>query len=348
MNKTERNTIVTETIGLEEIFGPPTSEEYVLEMIKRDPLIYEKYLRFSTVAQEKLMSFLTGKSGVEVTYDPFFKKIMDPKAHPERTESLLSALMKQKVKIIHVEDPCGTRLVEKGSFVIMDILVRLEDKSYTDLEIQKIGYKFPAQRSSCYTADMIMREYTRLNAELGDDFQYNKMQPVRLFVLMEESTADFKNENGSYIHHKISTYDTGIKLPELENTTYIALDTFKENVHNIRNKTDAWLNFFSKTEPADVIKLVSKYPEFIDYYRDVAEFRKDPKEVVIMFSEALAIADRNAELLWIDEMQAYTKKLEDETDELRKENDGLRRESDELKKENEALKAKIAEHNCNS
>ena len=67
-----------------------------------------------------------------------------------------------------------------------------------------------------------------------------------------------------------------------------------------------------------------------------------------MFSEALAIADRNTELLWIDEMQAYTKKLEDETDELRRENDGLRRESDELKKENEALKAKIAEHNCNS
>ncbi len=74
-----------------------------------------------------------------------------------------------------------------------------------------------------------------------------------------------------------------------------------------------------------------------------------------MFSEALAIADRNAELLWIDEMQAYTKKLEDETDELKKENDGLRKESDakdqtirEIMKENDALKAKIAEHNCNS
>ena len=74
-----------------------------------------------------------------------------------------------------------------------------------------------------------------------------------------------------------------------------------------------------------------------------------------MFSEALAIADRNAELLWIDEMQAYTKKLEDETDELKKVNDGLRKESDakdqtirEIMKENEALKAKIAEHNCNS
>ena len=128
----------------------------------------------------------------------------------------------------------------------------------------------------------------------------------------------------------------------------IVLDTFKESVHNIRNKTDAWLSFFSKTEPADVIKLVSKYPEFIDYYRDVAEFRKDPKEVVIMFSEALAIADRNAELLWIDEMQAYTKKLEDENDELKKESAAKEKALEESRKEIEALKAKIAEHNCNS
>ena len=140
-----------------------------------------------------------------------------------------------------------------------------------------------------------------------------------------------------------------ILSPALNNRTYIALDTFKKSVHNISDKTDAWLSFFSKTEPADVIELVSKYPEFIDYYKDVAEFRKDPKEVVIMFSEALAIADRNAELLWIDEMQAYTKKLEDEVDELKKETNELKKESatkdqalaDSLK-EIEELKSQLA------
>ena len=67
-----------------------------------------------------------------------------------------------------------------------------------------------------------------------------------------------------------------------------------------------------------------------------------------MFSEALAIADRNAELLWIDEMQAYTKKLEDENDELKKESAAKEKALEESRKEIEALKAKIAEHNCNS
>ena len=68
-----------------------------------------------------------------------------------------------------------------------------------------------------------------------------------------------------------------------------------------------------------------------------------------MFSEALAIADRNAELLWIDEMQAYTKKLEDEVDELKKETNELKKESatkdqalaDRLK-EIEELKSQLA------
>ena len=101
----------------------------------------------------------------------------------------------------------------------------LEDKSYTDLEFQKIGYLFPAKRGSCYTADIIMRQYTRLNAELGEDFQYNRMQPVRLVVLIEHSHAAFKTEAGDYIHHKTILYDTGIKLPDLEDTSIFLLTT---------------------------------------------------------------------------------------------------------------------------
>ncbi len=297
---------------LREIFGPLTSEETIINELRKNQETWDIYCKFSQEIKDKLMGFLTGKSGVEISYDPFFKKIMDPNAHPERAESLLSALMGQKVKIIQVEDPSGSRLVEKGSFVIMDILVMLEDRSYTDLEFQKIGYLFPAKRSSCYTADIIIRQYTRLNAELGKDFQYNRMQPVRLVVLMEHSPAAFKTEAGDYIHHKTISYDTGIKLPDLEDTTYIALDSFKENVHNISNKTEAWLSFFSKTGTDDIVKLIEGYPEFADYYKDIAEFRKNPREVVSMFSEALAIADRNAELLWIDEMRAEMQRMKEE------------------------------------
>jgi hypothetical protein len=64
----------------------------------------------------------------------------------------------------------GELMYEKGSLVIMDILVRLEDQSLVDVEMQKIGYCFPSQRSTCYASDLIMRQYNALRAEYGKKF----------------------------------------------------------------------------------------------------------------------------------------------------------------------------------
>ena len=84
---------------------------------------------------------------------------------------------------------------------------------------------------------------------------------------------------------------------------YISLDVFKSVVHNITNKLDAWLTFLSSDKPEDIINLVSAYPAFIDLYHDIAEFRKDPKELIYMYSEALSILDRNTAFYMIDEKQ---------------------------------------------
>ena len=89
---------------------------------------------------------------------------------------------------------------------------------------------------------------------------------------------------------------------------YISLDVFKSVVHNITNKLDAWLTFLSSDKPEDIINLVSAYPAFIDLYHDIAEFRKDPKELIYMYSEALSILDRNTTFYMIDEKQ---KEIED-------------------------------------
>ncbi len=36
------------------------------------------------------------------------------------------------------------------SLVIMDIVVELEGGSLANVEVQKLGYRFPGQRSACY------------------------------------------------------------------------------------------------------------------------------------------------------------------------------------------------------
>ena len=219
---------------------------------------------------------------------------------------------------------------EEGSLVVMDIIVKLEDGSYATVEIQRIGYLFPGERTNCYLADMIMRQYNLVRTERGNEFSYKDMRPVRLIVIMDQSSAEFKSTAPAYIHSREVSIDTGVKITELENVIYISLDTYRESVHNeINTKLDAWLNFFSYEDPDHVLQLIDKYPEFLPMYQDIAEFRKNPREVMGMFSEALRIMDRNTTKYWIDS--------------LKQENAEYKQKYAEYKQENAEYKQKYAE-----
>ena len=72
----------------------------------------------------------------------FFKEIMNPETVPERLEDFLEVLLQRKVKIIEVLPGDSTRLADEQSLLIMDILVRFEDGSYCNVEVQKIRLRF--------------------------------------------------------------------------------------------------------------------------------------------------------------------------------------------------------------
>ena len=44
----------------------------------------------------------------------------------------------------------------------MDMVVRLDDGSITNIEIQKVTYDFPAVRITCYSADLVLRQFRML------------------------------------------------------------------------------------------------------------------------------------------------------------------------------------------
>ena len=111
------------------------------------------------------------------------------------------------------------------------------------------------------------------------------------------------------------------KVKNLENVTYISLDTFKEKNHNeIETELDAWLTFFTAEEPEDVLRLINSHPEFLPMYQEITEFRKDPAEVIGMFSEELRILDRNTTKYMIDELHEQVEAAINENKELKKEN----------------------------
>ena len=169
------------------------TREDVAAYLKSNDELWQKFNRLPVEFRENFIGYCLGEHGWAVTNDPVFKKIFDPEAHKERVESLLSALLQKPVKIADRLPLEGERLVEKGSYIVMDMVVQLEDESYADLEMQKIGYKFPLERSDCYGADLIMRQYTRLRSRQNEaePFNFKNMRKVYCIVLMEQSPKGF-------------------------------------------------------------------------------------------------------------------------------------------------------------
>ena len=335
------NTINTKTITFDQILGKTCSREDAINALKKCPESYSLFSSFRTEHQNSILNFMQGLCSLDITLDKFFLHVLNPELHKDRLESLLSAFLKQPVTIKTILPREGVQLAEKGSLVIMDIIAELCDGSTVDIEMQKVGYLFPGQRSDCYTADMIMRQYNRIRNEKNEHFSYQDLKPVHLFILMEKSPKEFHKFPNSYIHEQQITYSSGLKLPSLSHTTYIALDTFNSMVQNINTELDAWLTFFSCTDAEHISRLVQKYPQFLDYYKDIAVFRNNPKELIYMFSEALEILDRNTANYMIDEMSQELKEIKDKYDDTKERLDSAKTELNSAKNQLDSTKSEL-------
>ena len=71
----------------------------------------------------------------------------------------------------------------------------------------------------------------------------------------------------------------------------------------IETEVEAWLTFLSTDDPDRLISLFTEYPEFKPLYEDVYRLCRNTEEVMHMFSEELAILDKNTVQYMIDEMQ---------------------------------------------
>ena len=298
--------------ALSDVLGESCSSEAALKLITRSEETYRRFQSFPEREQKKILSFIEGQRGLKITYDAFFQTIMSPLLHPHRLESFLSELLGDQVHIEKILPREGLPMADETGIIIMDILLQLSNGSRANVEMQKLGLYFPGERGCCYAADAIMRQYSELKNKLKDKFSYKEMKPFYLIILMEHSSTAFKKASPHYIHTEQTSYDSGARITSLFNTRYISLDTFRSCVHNIDNKLQAWLTFFSSEEPADILKLITTYPEFRELYQEIAEFRTKPEELITMYSEALAIADRNTIRLMIDDMQEELASLTDQ------------------------------------
>ena len=166
------------------------TREEVLNLIGEKEKLTNLFESWSEEQQEEFLDFCTG---VKILYDSFFKEVMNPETVPERLEEFLGILLNQKVKIIEILPGDSTRIADEQSLLIMDILVRFEDGTYCNVEVQKIGYAFPGERSACYSSDLLLRQYKKARSVKKDHFTYKDVKGVYTIVLMEKVLRFFRN-----------------------------------------------------------------------------------------------------------------------------------------------------------
>ena len=299
-----------------------TREEIMAE-IKSDFETYCVFLEMKPEAREQFLEFCMGIRGVKMAYDPFFKHIFDAEVYPERLSDLLTQIIGETVKVKAVLPKEHRRISEKGSLLILDIIVELESGEMADVEIQKVGYHFPGQRAACYSSDMVMRQYERVRSRKGKEFSYKDLKKVYTIVIMERSSKEFKKEYGHYIHRGRWKFDTGLKVELLQEFIFVSLDIFmhikdNENIEAL-DELDAWLYFLGSDKPGDIQKVISSHPKFEQMYEEINYFRYHPEEAVRMFSEALRILDENTVKYMIEELEQEIEEKEQSLEELEQE-----------------------------
>lgn len=290
------------------------TKEEVLAKLRQNPEDYREFRKLSKTLQEELLGFAMGVRGAKMTYDPFFKAIFNPQEMPERLEAFLGECLGEKLEILQVLPGESKRLTAKGSLLILDILVRLKSGALVNVEIQRVGYDFPGQRCACYSSDLVMRQYSRIRSEKNqkkETFSYEDIQKVYTIVLIQQSTAEFYRYPDQYLHYAKQTFDTGLELELLQEYLIIPLDIFLQNLHNkgMTKPIDGWLTFLASDSLKDIQKLIEARPEFENLYREVFAFRYEMKELIGMYSEALAILDANTVEYMVERRQ---KKIEEQ------------------------------------
>jgi hypothetical protein len=164
---------------------------------------------------------------------------------------------------------------------------------------------FPGQRSACYSADLLLRQYKRVKGERKNNFSYRDIKSVYTIVFFEKSTKEFKKFPNDFLHYFEQKSNTGLEMDLLQKYLFIPLDIYKKNKYNndIDERLEAWLKFLSTDSPEEILELIEKYPDFRCLYEEMFTLCSNVERMMEMWSEELLQLDKNTVQYMIDEMQ---------------------------------------------
>ncbi len=331
-----------------EAMGPRIPREEILAQIWESPELTEQFERLSLERREQFLDACSGARGLMVCYDPFFKYVFSPMTRRDRLSRFLSSLLGRQVRVKNILPNEGGRIAARSPYIIMDIVVELEDHSYANTEIQREPYQFPGERAASYSSDLVLRQYASLGKSGGENAlaRYKRMQNVYTIVIMQKSSSEFHKHPETYVHHGKQVFDTGLDLPLLQEYIFVPLDLFREKLHNknIETELEAWLGFLAFDDLERIWEISHFDPIFEGMYHDLSEYRRDAGEVLGVFSEILYEMDVEAAQYQSNEVKKQLKEqiaaLEEEKERLEEANVQLKEKKVQLEETNIQLKEK--------
>ena len=100
-----------------------------------------------------------------------------------------------------------------------------------------------------------------------------------------------------------------------------------------------WMGVLTAETKEDVEQTIREYPWSKAVFQEMSEYVKKPEEVMLMFSEALKIADKNTVKYMMDELQ---EKLNQSEEECRQEQ-ALRKQAEESLQQSKEHERKLEE-----
>lgn len=286
------------------------TEEEVFRSLKEMPGAYRVYQGWNEELKRRFVDFCTGKKTLPVL-------------------------------------PMEDILMDGESAMVMDILVRLTEGTLVLVEIQKIPYYFPAERASCYSADLLLRQYSRVKTEKGKSFSYKDLRKVYTIVFYEQSIEAFKAYGESFIHHARMVCDSGLELNFLQEFHLVALDVFRKSEYAKRREPEerlaGWLSFLCTESAEEAEELCRSYPWLSELYAEMAQFGRKPEELMTMFSEMLREMDRNTIRYMVDDMKEQIEKGKEEQARLQEEMVETKEELTEMKGKLTETEGKLTE-----
>ena len=330
--------------------------EEVLAEIQSSWKLNDLFISWNEEQKETFLDICTGQRGVKILFDSFFKEVFNPEYNPQRLSRLLSLLLKKKVRVLKVLPNDTTRITVEPSFLITDIVVEFEDGSIANIEVQKIGYRFPGERAACYSADLLLRQYKRVKDRDSKNFNYKNIRPVHVIVFFEHSPKEFHAFPDTYLHSFHAVSDTKLEMNLLQNFLFVPLDIFHKTMENkdINTELEAWLTFLSTDDPEQIYNLIQKFPMFKEMYEDIFQLCQNTERVMNMYSKELAQLDHNTAEYMVDEMQkdldearsiirANKATIQSQSDELKLKDNTIQSQSDELKLKDNTIQSQSDE-----